>query len=300
MRGFDFGNGHGNSTEVRDALTRDLLARVIGGCASDTDESPCGWLGAFQRGFASDADAASLITFENIARAIGEYERSQVFVETPWKAYVEGNVGAISESAKRGAVMFFSAPAKGGVACATCHSGDFFTDEQFHVLAIPQIGVGKDSGLYGDDDWGRALETHRQDDRYAFRTPTLLNVEVTGPYGHDGAYATLEGIVRHHLDPQAAVAAYDFTSLDPSIRLTGAVENTQSALNQWRRLRDLGVPSVTEIDLSDAQVADLVAFLNALTDPCVRSRECLSAWIPGDDLPDLDGQRLVETFSALP
>lgn len=295
MRGFDFGNGHGNGNEVRNALTRELLAEIIAAGAPSAN-----WLPEFQRAFASEADAATLITFENIAYAIGEYERSQVFVETPWKAYIEGDVDALGEAAKRGALLFFQTPAEGGANCASCHSGDFFTDEQFHVLAVPQIGVGKDSGLYGDDDWGRALETHRDDDRYAFRTPTLLNVEVTAPYGHDGAYATLEAIVRHHLNPEAAIAAYAFDQLDPSIRVTNAVENTQRALGQWRRLRDLGYPTVTVLALDDGQVADLVAFLEALTDPCVKDRACLDAWVPGDGLADPDEMRLNATFSVLP
>ncbi|MBL8096400.1 MAG: hypothetical protein JNL73_19635 [Anaerolineales bacterium] len=301
MRGFDFGNGQGNGSEVRNALTRDLLAQIVSGADPTRSARALNtWLSEFQRAFASDSDAATLITFENIAYAIGEYERSQVLVETPWKAYVEGDVTALSESAKRGALLFFQPPADGGAGCASCHSGDFFTDEQFHVLAIPQIGVGKDSGLSGDDDWGRALETHRDDDRYAFRTPTLLNVAVTGPYGHDGAYATLEGIVRHHLNPEAAVADYAFDQLDPSIRLTNARENTQNALAQWRRLRDLGRPTVAVLDLSDAQVADLLAFLAALTDPCVQDRACLAAWVPGDDIVDPDGMRLQATFSNPP
>ena len=300
MRGFDFGNGQGNSSEVRNALTRVLLARLLVGQEPTAGQAATGWLDAFQRGFGSDADADTLMTFENIALAIGEYERSQVFVETPWKTYVDGDVDAISETAKRGALLFFSGPGEGGADCASCHSGDFFTDEQFHVLAVPQIGVGKDSGLYGDDDWGRALETQREDDRYAFRTPSLLNVEVTGPYGHDGAYATLEGIVRHHLNPDAAVAAFRFDLLDPVIRRTNAVDNTQKALDQWRRLRSLGVQTVTVLDLSDAQVSDLLAFLRTLTDPCVKDRDCLSAWIPGDDLPDPDNRRLQATLVDSP
>ncbi len=101
------------------------------------------------------------ITYTRIAEAIGEYERSQVFVNTPWKAYVEGDSTAISESAKRGATMFFSSIEDGGANCTSCHSGDFFTDEQFHVLATPQIGRGKgnDNGTLDNDDFGRVRET---------------------------------------------------------------------------------------------------------------------------------------------
>jgi cytochrome c peroxidase len=75
--------------------------------------------------------------------------------------------------------MFFSSIEDGGANCLSCHSGDFFTDEQYHVLASPQIGRGKgnDNGTLTNDDFGRARETKDDADRYKFRTPTLLNVE---------------------------------------------------------------------------------------------------------------------------
>ena len=88
--------------------------------------------------------------------------------------------------AKSGALFF---KAKGGADCASCHSGDFFTDENYYVLAVPQVGRGKaDNNGGGDnnDDWGRAHVTGIETDKYAYRVPTLLNVEMTGPYGHVG------------------------------------------------------------------------------------------------------------------
>ena len=52
-------------------------------------------------------------------------------------------------------------------------------------------------------------ETDRLEDAYRFRTPALRNVALTGPYGHNGAYATLEGIIRHHLDPLGSLVNWD-------------------------------------------------------------------------------------------
>ena len=161
------------------------------------------------------------------------------------------------------------------------------------MLAVPQIGVGKDSGISGDDDFGRYLETGEPADKYAFRTSTLLNVEVTGPYGHDGAYATLEGIVRHHLNPAKAIENYDYSQLDPSIRTVNAEQYTQQALAQLQELRAKDILTVQDIDLTDEEVDNLVDFLLTLTDPCVKSRECLSPWIPGETDIDSDGLRLV-------
>ncbi len=299
MRGFDFGMDTGNGSEVLDNRSRDLLAAILGnygdgaGVLAQND-----WLAHFQAAFNSNASAEELITYQTIAHAIGEYERSQVFVETPWKAYVAGDDGAISESAKRGAQLFFTSSTEGGANCSSCHTGDFFTDEQFHVLAVPQFGPGKDSGTYGDDDWGRFLETGEPTDKYAFRTPTLLNVEVTGPYGHDGAYQTLEEIVRHHLNPAEMAAAYDFSQLDPSIRTVSSVDYTQNAVRQLQANRAAGIVTVMDLDLTDEQVSDLVNFLLALTDPCVKDPACLAPWIPNESLPDPDGLRLIAVDAA--
>jgi hypothetical protein len=58
-------------------------------------------------------------------------------------------------------------------------------------------------------DVGRMAESNRLEDAYRFRTPMLRNVALTGPWGHNGAYATLEGIVRHHLDPVASLGSLD-------------------------------------------------------------------------------------------
>ena len=81
---------------------------------------------------------SEMITYDLISEAIGTYERSQVFVDTPWKAYVEGDDAALSPAAKRGALLFYQNAEQGGADCARCHGGDFFTDEQFYVLAIPR------------------------------------------------------------------------------------------------------------------------------------------------------------------
>ncbi len=288
MRGLDFGVEAGSTMIEQNERIRELLAQRIGDYGEGQGVLPINnWLVEFQTAFNSDQSSEDLITFENIAKTIGEYERSQVFVDTPWKAYVQGDDDAINEAAKRGAILFY-----GDANCSACHSGDFFTDENFHALAIPQIGVGKASGMNEGDDFGRYLETKNTADKYAFRTPTLLNVEVTGPYGHDGAYDTLEGIVRHHLNPIEAAERYDFSTLEPSVPSTNAEQHTQNALEKFRDNREQGRSSFSGIALNDAQIDDIVAFLLTLTDPCVKDRECLAPWIPGESVPDPDGQRL--------
>ena len=71
--------------------------------------------------------------------------------------------------------------------------------------AQPQIGPGKGHNSEGYDDgredFGREAVTGNVNDRFRFRTPTLRNVALTAPYGHAGAFDTLEAMVRHHQSP---------------------------------------------------------------------------------------------------
>lgn len=251
------------------------------------------WLAEFKEGFADpDGTAEELITFDNIAKAIGEYESSQVFVETPWKAYVQGDDSAISDDAKRGAKLFFNSYEDGGANCSACHSGDFFTDEDFHVIAMAQIGRGKGDGEHGTEDFGRFRETQDEKDKYAFRTPSLINVTATGPWGHAGASTTLEQAIRTHLNPQTELNNYDFSQLAPNIQAFDMQVNTQRAIDKLVANRAEGIPSIEDISLTDTEVAELLAFLEVLTDPCVEDRACLSKWIPDASDTNPDSLRL--------
>ena len=286
MRGFEF-EAHRPPRYAR----RHLVAR-LGGYDSGTGELKRNkWQGEFQSVFGKKKNPRDLINQTNISAALSTYQRSQVFVDTPWRAYVQGKKDAIGNSAKRGALLFFESADDGGAGCTTCHSGDFFTDEQFHVLAVPQIGPGMEDGPY-HDDFGRFRESGNPADLYAFRTPTLLNVEVTGPYGHDGAYATLKGIVLHHLNPSRAIAEYDVTQLEPAVQTQYLVFNTGRALAKLQENRNAGQKVIRDIRLTSKQINDLISFLLTLTDPCVKNTACLASWIPDDNDTDPDGLRL--------
>ncbi len=284
MRGFIFQVGNTNA-ELRTALEVKL--------------TNSGWGTHFAMAYGDSA-----VTHQRIAEAIGEFERSQVFVDSPWKAYVEGDKTAISESAKRGATMFFSSIGDGGANCTSCHAGDFFTDEQYHVLATPQIGRGEGDGSSGNDDFGRFRESNVAADMYRFRTATLLNVEVTGPWGHAGAYTELENMVRHMLNPAEAIANYDFNQLDPNagIQSGDMLINAQLALGQLEANRTNKVSGVHQnVEFTEDDVTDLVEFLKALTDPCVKDRSCLAPWIPQGMGSGPDGLKLdaVDSTGAL-
>jgi len=273
MRGFDFVLD-GTNAEVRTALEARL-----------TDDG--NWASEFEAAYGSPE-----ITYDRIAEAIAVYEDSQVFTDTPWRAYVQGDNDAISEPAKRGALLFFRGTEEGGANCATCHSGDFFTDEGFHSICAPQIGRGKGDGTTTTNDFGRARETADRNERYSFRTSTLLNVSATGPYLHSGAYDELADVVRHHLEPQAAIERFDPSSV-PLAASDDFDRNTQEMLDflevSGRAIEFFDVP----FDHTAEQIEDLVAFLGTLTDPCVVDRDCLAPWIADPLTDDVDGHLLV-------
>lgn len=288
MRGFTFEAAGDN-----DAARNHLAARLGDYGVGKGELSLNYWQDECEIVFPDMDEDELVITYELIAEAMATYERSQVFVDTPWKAYVAGDNDAISTQAKEGALLFHRSVEQGGAGCADCHGGDFFTDERFYTLAIPQIGQGKGDGVYGDDDHGRARETKQPGDLYAFRTPTLLNIEVTGPYGHDGAYATLEGIIRHHLEPAASVANYDVSHLESDLAIDYKADYTAAALAKLEADIESGATPLQPSRLGDGDIASLVEFMLSLTDPCVKSEECMSPWMPADYEMDPDGHRLL-------
>ena len=204
---------------------------------------------------------------QHAANAIAAYEiRFWTLLDSPWDRYVAGDDTALSAGAKRGALLFF-----GEGRCAQCHSGNLFTDQQHHNVGVPQVGPGK--GAEAPLDFGRFRETGDESDRYAFRTPPLRNVAITGPWMHDGAFSTLDGAVSHQLDPETSLRTYDVEQLDPRLRETfQGDENTIMAI-----LANLDPLLATPLTLSDAEVNQILVFLEALTDPAAAD---LSSDIP--------------------
>ena len=277
------------------ATVREHLAARLGDYGPGSGEiSDNQWLAAFRTGFASGADAETLITFDNIAAAIAAYERSMVFTDTPWRDYMNGDTNAINDSAKRGAALFFSRQEDGGANCVACHSGDLFSDGEHHVVAFPQFGPGKGDGATGDDDFGRARETGDTRDRYRFRTPSLLNVALTPPYGHTGAYRNLQEVVAHYANPGASVDDFfrrggwcalpqfqgvaNCNSLYPN-----SDDHSRAALDQLATEQAAGRAVFQPTRLSQTDIDDLVSFLETLTDRCAEQPTCLADWIPDAD-----------------
>jgi enediyne biosynthesis protein E4 len=258
------------------------------------------WLSEFQQGFGDlNATADEMITYRNIAAALSAYQQTQVFVNSPWNAYLGGDLDAISTEAKLGALLFFKPIEEGGFDCDKCHSGDFFTDEKYYLLAVPQLGRGqKNSGV----DFGRSSVTGKDEDDYKFRTPSLLNVEVTGPWGHDGAFVALEDALAYQSSIESSSEQYDYTLAE--LKQFDVVEvdagrnqiNTLLAVEKFMQLNEDEKPLQKNITKQD--VSYLVSFLKSLTDPCVKEVNCLAPWIATDPVDNPDGNLLVATFSS--
>jgi cytochrome c peroxidase len=241
---------------------------------------------------AFDAGAAEeSVTLANMVAALAAFERQLIFTAAPWDAYVAGDAAALTAEQKRGAALFLGL-ADSQVNCAACHSGDNFTDNEFHNLLAPQLGPGKGNGYSGREDWGRASVTFDARDRYAFRTPSLRNVTLTAPYFHNGAFPSLEAAIWHHADMAGSVAGYD-----PSAN--GIPPDLYSSLQPFAPTRQLAsaAPQLRAgLPLTQQDVADLVAFLDALTDPAAADLSSLTpaavpSGLPLDPAPA--GARLV-------
>ncbi|HZZ71740.1 MAG TPA: cytochrome c peroxidase [Pirellulales bacterium] len=179
------------------------------------------------------------ITIERVGQALASFERTIVTGPSPYdyeevvrpfarldpddikddpalskkyqQALADAKAHPMSESAKRGRDLFFSAKAN----CTACHVGANFTDEQYHNLGV---------GMKADKpDLGRAAISKNPKDTGAFKTPTIRNVALTAPYMHDGSQKTLAEVVEYyskggepnpHLDEK--VKKLDLTAQDKS------------------------------------------------------------------------------------
>jgi len=170
-----------NPLEMAHTL-RDAVERLM------TDSS---YRAAFEKAFGSGP-----VTYEEVGKALASFERTLLCGNSPFDRYFYGHdPAALGESAKRGLEVFLN-PAEGN--CATCHSiGDkyaLFTDNKFH-----NDSVGPTSDNDDPIDLGHYLITRMEADKGAFRTPSLRNVALTGPYFHDGSRATLQDVIGFYI-----------------------------------------------------------------------------------------------------
>lgn len=180
------------------------------------------------------------IEADHVASALVAFERSLVTRNSPYDRFLAGEEDALTPQQRRGLEEFDNAD------CTNCHDGPMLSD--FDLVAE---GVAENP-LLAEPDVG--------DGRFRFRTPTLRNVALTAPYMHNGMLETLEDVLEF----------YD----------RGRSENPNVVDRRRRRRGDDDDVSGTQIargrlsgqfrgvdNMSEREMADIVAFLEALTDP---------------------------------
>jgi cytochrome c peroxidase len=173
----------------------------------------------FQLAYGGPATARSL------GRALAAFQKTLDTANAPYDRYIRGDDAAVSESAKRGRLLFI-----GKGKCAECHSGEDFTSDRFRNIGL------FDGKRFADR--GRGAITGNPVEDGEFKVPSLRNVAVTAPYMHDGAFRTLREVIDYYDDPDRIVP--------------GA------------KGRDVTMSA--PLKLSEAEKADLEAFLRTLTD----------------------------------
>ncbi|MEY2539631.1 MAG: cytochrome c peroxidase [Verrucomicrobiota bacterium] len=203
----------------------------------------------FRKSFPEAKDCFSIA---NVAKALAAFERSIISARSPYdRYYYGGEQNAISDSAKRGEILFFNDLVGG---CFRCHGGFNFSDAteyegsgngpvEFHNTGLYNL-PGPSS--YPSPNVGISEHTRKQADEGKFKAPSLRNVALTAPYMHDGSIATLEEVLDHYAAGGRTIASgphagRGFDNPHKDRRMTGI---TFSAQNR----------------------KDLIAFLNSLTD----------------------------------
>ena len=232
------------------------------------------YVASFRQVFAVEPAA---ITMEHVKKAIATFERTIVAGDSPFdRYYFGGDKAAMSESAVRGFQVFL-----GDGRCVSCHVIEqdqaLFTDNRFHNVGVginriqdkvpeiaPKFIEAKAKGLDVDkavlsnpstSELGRFAIAEELDVLGAFKTPTLRNVEVTAPFMHDGSLKTLRDVVVHY--------------------------NNGGVTNKGERVNDFLSGGIRELNLSDQQITDLVAFMEALTSPQFAKPATVSALAAG-------------------
>jgi cytochrome c peroxidase len=162
----------------------------------------------------------NVFSMDMIAKSIAAYERTFISTGSAFDQYNSGNENAISDDAKQGFQIFID-PMKGN--CVSCHSGYNFTDQQFHNNGIN----GADGFVGNTTDIGRSTITKNKADNYKFKTPTLRNVALTGPWMHDGRFEndnsggsaelSLESLIQRNYNRKTG----PITGQDPLVRPLG-------------------------------------------------------------------------------
>jgi len=142
-------------------------------------ESIPGYEDAFKKAFPDDKEP---ITYDNLAKAIGAFER-QLVTPSRFDKYLAGDKSALSDQERAGLTKFVQN------GCTSCHSGASLGGSSYQRLGLIKAYPNQ-------KDLGRYEVTKKDEDKMVFRVPTLRNVAETGPWFHDGSFDRLEATVQ--------------------------------------------------------------------------------------------------------
>ncbi len=200
-------------------------AAVVAALAADAEVR-----GAFAAAFGSPE-----ITAERIGLALEQFQLTLVSADSRFDRAVRGAAELTAEE-KRGFELFLTEydPRRGrnGADCFHCHGGALFSDYGFRNNGLPRRAAQP-------DDHGLERATGKADDRGKFKTPSLRNVAVTGPYMHDGRFATLEDVVAHYSGSMERTATLDANlAKHPAAGIQLAPEDQRALVAFLRTLTD--------------------------------------------------------------
>jgi cytochrome c peroxidase len=201
----------------------------------------------FAAAFPQETPAVSMAT---MTKALAAFQRSIVSFDAPFDRYERGDATAVSEAAIRGRDLYFSERLE----CFHCHGGFNYSQSTVHSRSAFTETTFFNTGLYNLDGTGaypaggRGLYeiSTRTADMGAFKPPSLRNVALTAPYMHDGSIATLSEVIDHYASGGRTI--------------TGGPHAGVGATNPYKS------SFVKGFTLTAAEKADLLAFLDSLTD----------------------------------
>ncbi|WP_319381141.1 methanobactin export MATE transporter MbnM [Thiomicrorhabdus sp.] len=210
----------------------------------------------FQAVFAEDAEP---IVFDNIIKAIAAFQRGLLTGNSRFEQYQQGIV-SLNAQEERGRILFNSEKAE----CFHCHGSFNFNDQVTFLGARLEPNFFHNTGLYnvgntGDfpaGNQGLFDFTDQESDKGLFRAQSLWNVAVTAPYMHDGSLDSLEAVLDFYAD--------------------GGRNITEGPYAGDGRLNPNKSDLIVLIDLNDQEKADLIAFLQTLTDESLLTNERFS------------------------
>ena len=206
----------------------------------------------FSRAFPESSPAGDRYTIANVVKAIASFERTMVSMRSPYDRYrYGGEPNALSESARRGELFFFSGQ-RGG--CFQCHGGWNFSGAVRYDGGPAVEPSFFNTGLYNlagatsypARNTGIHRVTRRPEDVGKFRPPTLRNIAVTAPYMHDGSIATLGEVLDHYAAGGRTIAAGPYAGVG--------------------RANPNKAPNVHGFAMTAGEKRDVIAFLESLTD----------------------------------